>query len=137
VTVVLDSSVTLAWAYTEETTKAIRDVFDLVLAHGAWVPGIWRLEVGNVLEMGMRRGRHTTGFRDELLVDLASLLIRLDPDTDRHAWTATAQLATRHRLSTYDACYLELAQRLRVPLATLDSPLRAAATAEHVALRGV
>lgn len=136
-TVVLDSSVTLAWAYTEETTKAIRDVFDLVLAHGAWVPGIWRLEVGNVLEMGMRRGRHTTGFRDELLVDLASLLIRLDPDTDRHAWTATAQLATRHRLSTYDACYLELAQRLRVPLATLDSPLRAAATAEHVALRGV
>jgi predicted nucleic acid-binding protein len=137
VTVVLDSSVTLAWAYTEETTKAIRDVFDLVLAHGAWVPGIWRLEVGNVLEMGMRRGRHTTGFRDELLVDLASLPIRLDPDTDRHAWTATAQLATRHRLSTYDACYLELAQRLRLPLATLDSPLRAAATAEHVSLLGL
>jgi predicted nucleic acid-binding protein len=137
VTLVLDSSVTLAWAYAEETTEAIRQVFNLVLVHGAWVPGIWRLEIGNVLEMGIRRGRHTTGFRDELLADLATLPIRLDPDTDRHAWAATVQLATRHRLTTYGACYLELAQRLRVPLATLDSPLRAAATAEHVALRGV
>jgi hypothetical protein len=70
-------------------------VFDLVLAHGAWVPGIWRLDVGNVLETGLRRRRHTDIFRDEVLIDLARLPIRLDRDTDRHAWAATVHLASR------------------------------------------
>ena len=36
-------------------------------------------------------------------------------------------LARDHRLSVYDAAYLELAKRLKVPLATLDRKLRGAA----------
>lgn len=51
-TLVLDSSATLAWIYSSETTSAIRQVFDLVSEDGAWVPALWRLEVANVLEMG-------------------------------------------------------------------------------------
>lgn len=43
-------------------------------------------------------------------------------------------LARRHRLTAYDAAYLELAQRERVPLATLDGALMRAASAESVAL---
>jgi predicted nucleic acid-binding protein len=39
-------------------------------------------------------------------------------------------------LTTYDAAYLELAQRRGLPLATLDTDLRAAATAEGVILLG-
>jgi predicted nucleic acid-binding protein len=46
-------------------------------------------------------------------------------------------LAHRHRLTLYDAAYLELAQRRRLPLATLDSDLRAAAMAEGVPLLGI
>ena len=53
---VLDSSVTLAWVYSNETTDAIRHVFDQVSESGAWVPALWRLEVANILEMGVRRG---------------------------------------------------------------------------------
>jgi hypothetical protein len=46
---VLDSSVTLAWAYLEETTPAVRTVFTRVAEGGAWVPSLWRLEIANVL----------------------------------------------------------------------------------------
>jgi predicted nucleic acid-binding protein len=133
---ILDSSVMLAWVYVEETTDAIRQVFDSIAASGAWVPAIWRLEVANVLEAGVRRGRTDAAFRDATLTDLALLPITLDVETHQHAWGATALLATRYRLTLYDAAYLELAQRRRLPLATLDRELRVAAAAEGVSLLG-
>ncbi|MGB6676096.1 MAG: type II toxin-antitoxin system VapC family toxin [Terriglobales bacterium] len=134
---VLDSSVTLAWLYSDETTEAVRQVFDQLSESGAWVPGLWRLEVGNILEMGVRRGRHDTRFRDSTLADLALLPIQTDSETDRQAWGATARLAGRHRLTLYDAAYLELALRRELPLATLDRDLQTAARAEDAQLLGV
>ncbi len=134
---VLDCSATLAWVYEEETTDSIRAVFKAVVDRGAWVPALWRLEIANVLEMGVRRGRHDTAFREATLADLAILPIRLDPETERHAWGATARLASQHGLTLYDAAYLELARRAGLPLATLDRELRVAARAEGVALLGV
>jgi predicted nucleic acid-binding protein len=108
-----------------------------VVESGAWVPALWRLEVANVLEMGVRKGRFGPAFRDAALADLALLPITVDPETDRQAWGATAKLAARHRLTLYDAAYLELARRRCLPLATLDSELRAAATADDIALLGL
>ena len=134
---VLDSSVTLAWVYSAETTGAISDVLARVTESGAWVPALWRLEIGNVLEMGVRKGRTDAAFRDAALADLVLLPITVDPETDRHAWGATAKLAIRHRLTLYDATYLELARRRSLPLATLDQDLRTAAAAEDIVLIGV
>jgi predicted nucleic acid-binding protein len=137
VSLVLDSSATLAWFYGDETTPAIHQVFELLVQSGAWVPFLWRLEVANVLEMGIRRGRHDVAFRHATLADLSALPISIDPETDRGAWDATLQLAHLHRLTLYDAAYLELAQRLALPLATLDSDLRRAARTEGVTLLGM
>jgi predicted nucleic acid-binding protein len=134
---VLDCSATLAWVYGEETTQAIRAVFKAVGSYGALVPTLWRLEVANVLEMGVRRKRHDAAFRDATLADLALLPIQLDRETDRHAWGSTARLAARYSLTLYDAAYLELARRAALPLATLDKELRAAASAEGVPLLGM
>jgi len=134
---VLDSSVTLAWVYSEETSPAVSHVLDLVNNNGAWVPSLWRLEVANILEMGVRRGRHRAEFRDATLADLSLLPISVDTETEKQAWGATLRLAERHRLTVYDATYLELAQRRGVALASLDGELRAAAKAEDVALRGI
>ena len=134
---ILDSSATLAWFYANETTPAIRQVFELLTRGGAWVPSLWRLEVANILEVGVRRGRHDVAFRQATLADLSLLPISLDPETDRQAWDATLQLAHRHRLTLYDAAYLELAQRRGLPLATLDGDLRTAAFAEGVHLLGM
>jgi len=133
---VLDSSITLAWVYSEETTDAVSGIFDRLREGGAWVPGLWRLEVANVLEMGVRRGRHDRDFREATLVDLAQLPIQVDHETDGQAWGATLQLAERHQLTTYDAAYLELALRRKLPLATLDRELRRAAGAEKLTLLG-
>ncbi|MCX6599054.1 MAG: type II toxin-antitoxin system VapC family toxin [Acidobacteria bacterium] len=134
---VLDSSITLAWIYTAETTPEVSAVLNQVIDSGAWVPSLWRLEVANILEMGIRRGRHDGAFRDAALADLAILPITLDMETDRQAWGATAKLAARHQLTLYDAAYLELARRRGLPLATLDRELRVAARAEDVALLGL
>jgi predicted nucleic acid-binding protein len=134
---VLDSSVTLAWVYADETTEAVTEVFELLSQGSGWVTGLWRLEVANVLEMDVRRHRHNAEFRDKTLADLALLPVHVDPETDRQAWGATARLAARRDLTLYDAAYLELALRRGLPLATLDRDLRAAAKAERVQLVGV
>jgi predicted nucleic acid-binding protein len=136
VSLILDSSATLARAFPEENSPSIIAVFDLVSRSGAWVPGLWKLEVANVLEMGVRRGRHDAAFRDETLSDLALLPIQLDSETSERAWGPTVRLAERHRLTVYDAAYLELALRRELPLASLDQQLRAAAKAEKVQLLG-
>jgi predicted nucleic acid-binding protein len=107
-----------------------------VKSAGAVAPPLWRLEVANVLEMNVRRGRHGRDFRDTNLLDLTQLRIRIDTDCEKFLWGATLELAERHRLTLYDAIYLELAKRLSLPLATLDRQLRSAATMEQVVLLG-
>jgi hypothetical protein len=83
---VLDCSVTLAWVYGHEITDAVVGVFGLLEQGGAWVPGLWRLEVGNALQTGIRRKRHNGDFRDATLADLSRLLIQVDHETDQRAW---------------------------------------------------
>ncbi len=133
---VLDSSATLAWIYGDETTAAIRQVFDRVADAGALVPSLWRLEVANGLTAAMRRGRIDAEFRQAALADLAVLDITADPLTDARAWGETLALADRFRLTLYDAAYLELARRHGLPLATLDGALRGAAGALGLDLLG-
>ena len=126
---VLDSSATLAWIYSDEVTDGIRRLFDTIADTGALVPALWRLEVANSLTIAVRRGRVDAEFRRAALDDLALLDITTDNQTDTHAWAETLQLADRFRLTLYDAAYLELAHRRGVPLATLDEDLSAAASA--------
>ena len=133
---VLDSSVTLSWFFEDERTAATASILEQVIEHGAVVPAIWRLEVANALQSGLRRGRIDAAFRDATLSDLGQLDIVGDPETDGHAWAGTLQLADRFRLTLYDAAYLELAQRRRLPLATLDNDLRAAGKALGTVLLG-
>jgi predicted nucleic acid-binding protein len=129
VSLVLDSSATLAWIYSEETTDAIRAVFDQVADAGAIVPALWRLEVANSPTVAVRRTRINAEFRRAALADLALLDITADQHTDNQAWAETLHLADRYRLTLYDAAYLELAKRRSLPLATLDQELLVAARA--------
>ncbi len=135
-TIVIDSSATLAWIYADELTAPIQEVFEHVVADHACVPALWRLEIANSLHMAVRRRRIDAAFRDAALVDLAQLNITTDLDTDEYAWTSTLRLAERCQLTLYDAAYLELAQRLNLPLATLDQELRAAAVVVGVSVLG-
>ncbi len=134
---VLDSSVALAAIYPGEATVPVRAVFERVIRSGAWVPSLWRLEVANSLQLAAKKGRIPQFLRDEALVDLRLLPIRIDPETDRSAWGATLELAVAHSLTTYDAAYLELAIRRHLPIASLDAALLNAARATGVTTLGL
>ena len=99
---------------------------------GAVVPSLWHLEVANSLTVAVRRKRISPAERADALSDLAQLDVSVDDETEQHAWRATTQLADLHGLSVYDAVYLELAQRKRLPLVTLDKALIRAAEAAGV-----
>lgn len=134
---VLDASLALAWLFDDECTPAVDAVLVNVVAHGARVPELWRLEVANALQMAVRRKRIDTTFRDQALQRLAALPIAIDPDTNHHAWASTLRLADSFDLTLYDAAYLELAQRYSLPLASLDRELRAAAHVLDLPLQGL
>ena len=129
---VLDSSATLAWIFSDESTPSIDTIFDQVAEQGAIVPALWVLEVANSLTVSVRRERISPQERSDALADLTALEITIDPETEQHAWKATLQLADQHGLTVYDAAYLELAQRKRLPLVTLDRALVLAAQAASV-----
>jgi len=127
---------TLAWYFEDEKTEASLAVLKRVADAGAIVPALWRLEVLNGLQVAVRRGRIDSAYRDASLADLQSLVIAIDPATNRQAWSATLRLCERFGLTPYDAAYLELAQRRQLPLATLDAALVHAARADNVPLVG-
>ena len=133
---VIHSSITLAWFFEDERSALADAALQQVTESGAVVPSLWRLEVANALQMAVRRQRIDVRFRDASIADLRSLPIAIDPETDRHAWGTALILAERCQLTLYDAAYLELAQRVGFPLASLDQQLRAAATAIGVTLLG-
>ena len=134
---VIDSSLTLTWFFEDERTDAALALLDCVQQCGAVVPSLWRLEVANALQMGIRRGRIDAAYRDASLLDLSALDIMVDAEGHDFAWSTTLRLAERFRLTLYDAAYLELAQRLGLPLATLDKELRVAAGTLGTSLLGM
>ena len=134
---VLDSSATLAWILGDDTTLALERVFNAIPERGAVVPCMWRLEVANCLTLARRRGRIDEPFRRAALADLNLLDIVVDAHTDANAWAETLELAERFGLSLYAAAYIELASRRALPLATLDAQMRAAGRGLGLRLLGV
>jgi predicted nucleic acid-binding protein len=127
VSFVIDASVAISWFFEDEQTPQILNLLREVSRDGCVVPSLWRLEIANVLQMGIKRKRIDGGFRDAAIRRLSNLPIEIDPETDAHAWTTTLRLADVHRITTYDACYLELAVRRKLSLATRDAELAVAA----------
>lgn len=136
-TLVLDASMTLSWCFEDERTPASLAVLEQVSESHAWTPSLWRYEVANGLAMAQRRKRIDETYREHIFAKFSALDIRRDDDADLRLWNETVSLANTHRLSVYDAAYLELATRRRLPLATMDSDLAKAAMKEGVRILGM
>lgn len=130
---VIDASVTASWLLPDETDARADQAYALLDTDSAVAPGLWWFELRNIFIVNERRGRIDQAKTQRALELLASLPIRLDHDAEEAALLA---LARRHRLTVYDAAYLELAQRQGLSLATLDDELARAARAEKVVLIG-
>jgi predicted nucleic acid-binding protein len=123
---ILDASMAIAWVFEDEGPPPL-NILSRVRAEGAIVPSLWRLEVASALRSAVLRRRYTEKFASECLVDLGTLPIVVDGETDRHAWGRTRELSNEYALTVYDAAYLELAMRRRLPLASCDTELVKAA----------
>lgn len=133
---VLDASMVLAWHFDDEVTPQIDAVFARTLDEPIVVPAHWFLEVVNGALVGERRKRATPAQTAHFRERLSLLDIEVDAQ-DVSAYFVLDRilpLARAHRLTIYDALYLELAERRGLPLAALDGPLEKAARAAGVTI---
>lgn len=127
---VLDNSVVMRWLFGDGKPLSVRyasEVLDAMLAANAIVPGVWGLEVANVISRAEAQNLITEARSEAFLEMLAGVAIEVDEASTHHALSSVLNLARRYKLSAYDAAYLELALRQGVALATLDTDLRRAA----------
>jgi predicted nucleic acid-binding protein len=129
--VVPDVSAILGQALDDEDATFAEAVIAAIGRDEAIVPTLFWYEIRNVLVMAERRKRIAATRTTAFLSDLALLPFSVD-DLPREA--TVLDLARRRSLTVYDATYLELAQRVGAPLATLDHALMAAAKKEGITL---
>lgn len=128
---VLDASVTASWHLRDEAHANANAILNRLHIEGACVPTHWWFEIRNVLVRSEQTGRASQQQTDSFLTYLRGLpiaIVMLPDDLE------VVALARKHRLSFYDAAYLELALRERCALATFDRDLIAAAKTEGVTL---
>ena len=124
---IIDCSITMAWCFADEGTVETARVQERLIAEAAVVPSHWFLEVVNVLVMAERRERIAAADASSFLQLLTALDIQTDHETSARAFDHLPPLCRSHGLTSYDAAYLDLAVRRRLPLASLDDDLRQAA----------
>jgi len=130
---VIDASIAACWLMPDERHPVADLAFKRIAHDPAVAPSLWWFELRNMMIVNERRGRLDSAKTGQALRLLRGLPVSTDtePDEDR-----LMHLARRHRLTVYDAAYLELALRGIYPLATLDAALIAAARAEAAPLIG-
>ena len=131
---VLDASVTASWCFPDEQSAVADAAMDRLLDDEAIAPALWSIELRNIMVVNERRKRIEPADADAFLSDLARLPIRIRRDSDERALLG---LARKHRLTAYDATYLDLAVRTGAAVATLDRSLANAVRAEGLELIGV
>lgn len=133
-TCVIDASIAACWCFRDEDDARADAAYELLRDGSAVVPLHWWFELRNVLLIGERRRRVSQREIEQYLDRLSKLAIDI---VELPASGAVFLLARKHRLTFYDAAYLELAMRERVPLATLNDDLVSAARQERITLIGV
>ena len=130
---VVDVSLAAAWILPDEASPTADRLLATLNGGRALAPSLFWHEARSLVTMAERRGRIAKGEAFAYLGGLRALPLDTrgeDPDGP------ILNLAMAHGLSSYDATYLALALTERLPLATLDKKLAAAARAENVALLG-
>lgn len=130
---VLDASIATCWAFDDEDHPLAALALDRIRSDEAIAPSLWWFEVHNTLIVSERHGRLTEADTTAFLRELSRFRVVIDHVPDE---ATIMTIARQHRLSAYDASYLELAQRRAIPLTTMDYDLRKAATAHDIALVG-
>jgi predicted nucleic acid-binding protein len=132
---VLDASVAFSWCFPgdpAEDTPYSRRILSKLAVDDAIVPEIWAFEIANIIFVAFnKRKRINQKQIDEYLIRLQDLPIRVELN-DVWANIALEAKARKWNLPAYDAAYVDLALRKKLPLATSDDDLRKTARAEGI-----
>lgn len=134
---VLDCSITMSWCFEDESNDYSDTILENMKTAIAIVPTIWPLEVANVLLLAKRKKRITEVQTVSFIDALSALSIVVDQSTSTRAPHSIFVLANELNLTIYDAAYLELAIREKIPLITLDSGLEKAAKKLDIPLSSI
>lgn len=129
---VVDNSVVVAWHLGSQATPYSDAVLNALVGQAGHVPALWPLEFSNVVRTALIVKKITEERAQQIMQIQASLALTVHGDIALPA--ENLALALRYQLSSYDAAYLDLALRLRLPVATTDGALRAAAVAAGVSV---
>ena len=129
-TCVIDTSFMLSYVLEDEASPLIQ-----LKNYRVYVPTLFFLECTNVLGMALKKGRITPPTHQLYLEAICDLDFHLDSfSMQKEAILTLNRLMQKHELTSYDACYLELALRLGSPLGTYDKKLQTACTKAKVPL---
>jgi len=132
---VLDVSACMPWCCEDEATPTSEELLQRAARRDALhVPSLWPWEMMNAVAVSVRRQRITAERAQQFFEQLAAFDFHLAPAPALAQFGELSRLASQHRLTAYDAAYLDLARRLSLPLATLDDDLRKAARAEGISV---
>jgi predicted nucleic acid-binding protein len=131
-TFVLDAEVTIGWRVLQPRVWYPSSVLGRMTRSIAVVPECWFLHLAERVKGCVRSNQLTVPEAAQFFIDLRSFAIWVDDETLLRAWSNTFDLARTHNISTDDAAYLELALRMKLPLATIDIALTRAASAAGV-----
>ncbi len=122
---VLDTSAAMALFLQEtEGAQVEKELEYLIGGNGqVFVPSLFWYETGNTLVTALNRKRITMGDIRGIEADLAALPIVTDPLPDGVVRQRIRELAIEKKLTFYDAAYVELAERLRIPLLSFDKQI--------------
>lgn len=127
---VLDNSVAMRWIL---ATPKLNDqqysenVLLSLVDNEAQVPNLWYLEASNVLFNAEKRGDLCASEVESFIARIEQLPIQVDSSTYQYAFNGILALSKKFSLGSYDAAYLELAIREKLPIASLDKDLQKAA----------
>jgi len=127
---VLDNSVSMRWLFKDGTEADLlyaEQVLEALKEGSAVVPGVWWLEVSNVIVRAEAQQLLPETQSRKFLDTLRKIPITVDSSPVEQLWEQALHLARKFHVSAYDAAYLELAIRQNIVLATLDADLARAA----------
>jgi predicted nucleic acid-binding protein len=133
---VVDASVAMTWLFQDEASTSTQRLLKELKSSAALVPALWHVEITNVVALAERKGRVSPTEIVDFFAVLESAQIDIDHEAPQRAFSHLLPLCRAHGLTSYDAMYLDLALRSKLPLATLDEPLRKTAKKLGVKLLG-
>ena len=105
---VLDASMTLSWAFEDESTAYTVAVLKSLETVYAIAPALWAFEVASVLSIAERRGRMNAAALAAFLERLRLLPVAIEHRPVTWLAQQILPLARRYQLTAYDAAYLRI-----------------------------